>query len=454
MEESKIREVEKRFDTITQVSWLGAVFKWPSIKTEISELKLDYSEMAREVLVNRDKIETMTSEAGELKHKVDLKEAEIKSITESLNQFKIDKKNIEDKISLISQENTKLQNKISSREAEDNKDQETINNLKVEKQNLENLKTDLNNKNTELSKQLSSLQKELEGVKVDYDKKTQSTDDVKQRYENKLIQLEEKEKADIEERHKQMELTWSKHEERVAVKMSEICERLAITTIEASEYEYQGRPDNAVMIANEYIIFDAKSPKKYDELGNFSNYLRDQAEKAKKYAKNEKVKKDIYLVVPENTLETLTTPYYEEGTYRVHIISINSLETILRSLQKIDEYENLKDIDPEEREAIFNFVGRLLHATKRRIQVDALYSTHVDSIIKEAVAAISNDTRDQIEHYEKASKFNPGRDEKKKRITQESSEKSVKDLQKVAFGQELNTDQQEFEKIESIPLRK
>lgn len=412
MEESKIRDVEKRFDTITQVSWFGAIFKWPSIKTEISELKLDYSEMAREVSVNRDKIETITYEVGELKHKIELKETEVKNIQSSINE------------------------------------------LKVEKDTLYNQNNDLTSKNTDLAKQLSSTQKELEGVKIDYDKKTQSTDDVKQRYENKLIQLEEKEKTEIEERHKQMELTWSKHEERVAVKMSEICERLAITTIEPTEYEYQGRPDNAVMIANEYIIFDAKSPKKYDELGNFSNYLKDQAEKAKKYAKNEKVKKDIYLVVPENTFESLTTPYYEEGSYRVHIISINSLETILRSLQKIDEYENLKDIDPEEREAIFNFVGRLLHATKRRIQVDALYSTHVDSIIKEAVAAISNDTRDQIEHYEKASKFNPGRDEKKKRITQESSEKSVKDLQKVAFGQELNTDQKEFEKIESIPLRK
>jgi len=32
------------------------------------------------------------------------------------------------------------------------------------------------------------------------------------------------------------------------------------------------------------------------------------------------------------------------------------LETILRSLQKIDDYENLKDMDPEEREAIFNFI--------------------------------------------------------------------------------------------------
>jgi len=49
----------------------------------------------------------------------------------------------------------------------------------------------------------------------------------------------------------------------------------------------------------------------------------------------------------------------------------------------------------------------MLHAAKRRIQIDALYGIHVESIIKEAISIYSEDTREQIEYYEKTSKWNP-----------------------------------------------
>lgn len=453
MDENKIQETEKIFDSITQVWWPSILWKWPGVKSQISTLKSEYSIMAREVVLFNSKLDSMTLEVDKLNHQIELKDKDISNLNDNYKKVEIEKETLKNTNQLLSEENKKLNSKVSSRDTADEKDQETLKKLEVEKETLKNRNQDLQNKNTDLERELTSKKKELESKEKEYEKKSQTAEETRERFDAKILDLEEKEKLAIEEKHKEMELTWTNHEDRVKARMKEVCERLSITYVEKSDYEYNGKPDNSVLIANEYIIFDAKSPGKIESLGNFPTYLKDEAEKAKKYAKNEKVKKDIYFVVSENTLDSLITPYFEEGNYRVHVISINSLETILRSLKKLDDYENLKDLDPEEREAMFNFMGRLLHATKRRIQVDAFYGIHVDSIIKEAISNLSDDNITQIEHYEKASKWNPGRDEKKKRITLESTDKSVKDLQKVAFGQEINTNPKVIEVLESIPLR-
>lgn len=453
MRKEDLSEINERFGDILNLGRFSAFFRWTSIKDIIRLLKKDFDSISLEFVEQNTKLNNLMDTNDELNKKIELKELEIKNNQDNYNKLKVDKNTLYNDKERLNEEIKILEKKVSSNETSDKKDQEILTELKSNKKTLEDRNSDLNNRIKELEKELSSTKKELEVVKDKYEEKSRSTDEVKERYENKLLSLEEEEKKVIEKKHKDMELTWSKHEELVSLKMQEICERLAITLISPSDYEYSKRPDNSVMIANEYIIFDAKSPGNYEKLDNFSNYLKDQAEKANKYAKHEKVKKDIYFVVPENTSESLITPYYEEGNYRVHIISINSLETILRSLRKIDEYENLKDMDPEERETMFNLTGGLLHASKRKIQIDALFGTHVDSLINSSLPSLSEESISNIEKFEKASKFNPGRDEKKKRITTESTTKSVKDLQKVAFGQELNIDQEEFEKIESIPLK-
>ena len=59
----------------------------------------------------------------------------------------------------------------------------------------------------------------------------------------------------------------------------------------------------------------------------------------------------------------------------------------------------------------------------------------------------------KINEYEASDKYNPKLENKNKTIPVSEVDAAVKELQTVAFGQELNTDNRDFEKIESIPLK-
>ena len=87
---------------------------------------------------------------------------------------------------------------------------------------------------------------------------------------------------------------------------------------------------------DQLIIFDAKSPANND-LSNFPKYIKDQTENLKKYAKHENVKKDLFLVIPSNTLSVINQYTYNVGDYNVNIITKDSLEPIILSLKKIEE---------------------------------------------------------------------------------------------------------------------
>ena len=89
---------------------------------------------------------------------------------------------------------------------------------------------------------------------------------------------------------------------------------------------------------DQFIVFDAKSPAN-DDLSNFPKYIKDQTENLKKYAKHENVKKDLFLVIPSNTLSVINQYTYNIGDYNVNIITKDSLEPIILSLKKIEEYE-------------------------------------------------------------------------------------------------------------------
>ena len=59
---------------------------------------------------------------------------------------------------------------------------------------------------------------------------------------------------------------------------------------------FKGNPDNTIKICDEFVVFDAKSPGTED-LKVFYKYIKKQAEDMKKYAKQESVKRDVFLVV-------------------------------------------------------------------------------------------------------------------------------------------------------------
>lgn len=411
MEESKIKEFEIKLDSISNAGFIKRLFGWSTIKEDISDLKITFSDLGRENSKLLTENEILNKDLNDVKGKLNVKEAEEKKTNESMSK------------------------------------------LTSEKNTLEKRNDDLSEQKSELREKLSSLETEKKKLEKDVEKKIQSYEELSEKYNQKLDNLQEKEKKDIEDYHKKLKSSWSQHEDRVKGAVKAISERLGITYVPTDKFEFSGKPDSSVIIADEYVIFDAKSPSNPDELHNFPTYLKNQSVSAKKYAKHQGVKKDIYLVVPENTLESIEQFYYEEVDYRTHIITIQSLESVLRSLFKIEEYKTITDLNPEDRENLCRIIGKLLHVSKRRIQVDAFFSTVLQGILKESETGVPEEMQERIKEYESSDKYNPKLENKNKTIPATEIESSVNEMQTVAFGQKINTNEEDLKKIETIPLK-
>ena len=177
-----------------------------------------------------------------------------------------------------------------------------------------------------------------------------------------------------------MKLQWSEHETSVEQKIKQLCQTHLIKYID--KVPFRGNPDNAIEICDEFIIFDAKSPAN-DDLTNFPKYIKTQTDNVKKYANQESVRKDIFLVIPSNTIETISELTYNMGDYNVYVITTDSLEPIILSLKKIEEYEFAEQLSPEERDNICRVIGKFAHTTKRKIQIDQFFANQfIDLLVK------------------------------------------------------------------------
>ncbi len=227
---------------------------------------------------------------------------------------------------------------------------------------------------------------------------------------NKLTDDRIREKEEAFEKRKQ---TWRNHQEAVEAAIRSICQTHFIEYVK--EVPFRGNPDNTIMIAGEYIIFDAKSPAG-DDLENFPKYLRAQTESVGKYIKQENVKSDIFLVVPSNTLESLKQFSYNMGDYNTYIVSIDSLEPVILSLRKIEDYEFAGQMTPEERDNICRIIGKFAHTAKRKIQIDYFFSYQFLEILSKCNAGLPDDILRSVEEFEKAEKLNPPQEKRARQI--------------------------------------
>ena len=209
------------------------------------------------------------------------------------------------------------------------------------------------------------------------------------------------------------------------------------------------------MICDEYIVFDAKSPATND-LNNFPNYLKDQAEKAKKYAKQEEVKTDIFFVVPTSTLEHLKNNFiYRHGDHNVYIVSVDALEPIILSLKKIEEYEFAQQLSPEDRESICRVLGRFAHLSKRRIQVDSFFAKQFIDLAHKCEIDLPADILEKVIEFETAEKLNPPMEKRKKAIAIGEIEKEQKRINQDMEGKGVIIDSDDvLISLNGIPLYK
>jgi hypothetical protein len=271
--------------------------------------------------------------------------------------------------------------------------------------------------------------------------------------------IQEDQDAFVEAQHQKkiarlerMKETWSKHQTVIKERIKAICQRHTIEYVD--KVPFKGDPDNTVTICGEYIVFDAKSPAA-DDLGNFANYLKGQAEKAVKYSKQENVKKDIYFVVPSNTIEHLTQFVYPHADHDVYIIAADALEPLLLNLQKIEEYEFAEELTPEQRSNICRIIGRFAHLAKRRVQVDNYFATQTIELAYACENYLPEDIMEQVKEYERAEKLNPPQEKRTKSIPVGDLLKETDKVQREAEGRGVLIDSGKVsETIDGVPLYK
>ena len=243
-------------------------------------------------------------------------------------------------------------------------------NLKTKIKILENEKdilSPLKIKNIELTNELNTMKQEENSKdtirEAQIAKYEQFENNARER-EHREIQEKAKQTQEKEERIKR---TWQDHEMNVNNTIKLICQEEAITFIE--EWHHDKKPDNVIKICDEYIVFDAKSPSKNQELNNFPTYIKDQVSKLSKYAMHEDVKKHLFLVVPENTMHALKVFTYNDSNYCVHVISPQALKITMWSLKQIELYEFADKLSPEDRENLARVFAGSQSYIKRSIQI-------------------------------------------------------------------------------------
>ena len=302
--------------------------------------------------------------------------------------------------------------------------------LSVAKETNRNLENQMQAYNADIStlrERLQNCQRELQLAREEVIQFKKEDEFRQQRYSEEIAslqslkaQLQEERTKEIQQRHEEEMLrlvalkeTWAAHQTDVQGKIKAICQKHTLVYVDKPPF--RGEPDNTLLICEEHVVFDAKSPAGED-LKNFPLYLKAQAEAAKKYAKIEGVKKDIFLVIPTNTLPVVNQFVYNMADYDVYIVSADVLEPLMLTLCRIEDYEFAKQLSPEERENICRIIGKFAHLSKRRIQIDAFFARQFIELAYRCENSLPADIHDKVLEFERSEKLNPPMEKRAKAI--------------------------------------
>lgn len=350
--------------------------------------------------------------------------------------------------------------------------------LRSEKEALLKEKTTLESKNesyyrrgTELASEVNGykqkfelIENELKQVREENTRFKAAEDGRKKNHENAVINLndtikriQDERNAEKNDQHQKaiekllkLKETWSNHEENVKSRIKAICNKHTVEYVDI--VPFKGKPDNTLKINSEYIIFDAKSPAS-DDLSNFPLYLKNQAESVNKYVKEEDVRREIFLVVPSNTLGILEQFEFRLSDYTAYVISIDSLEPIILALRKIEDYEFAEQLSPEERENICRVIGKFVHLSKRRIQIDGFFAKQFFELVYRSEADLPKDILQAVGEFERSEKLNPPQEKRAKQINIKELEADANKIKSDADQKGIYTEESHLLKsLNKLPL--
>lgn len=431
------------FDTLKSISWWGRLFSWSHVKSQLIEANGELQKLSAMA-------SALKTENARLENALTGEKAALKGTQEGFNRISTELEVVK---------NTHLHQVEKLKELQDK-------NVTLETLNTQYLKrgTELANELNGVRQKLETLEKNLQELKDENAKLRKDDEFRRNEHSNAMASLREIQRKVQDDREQELAVknqaeilrirklkeTWLKHEENVKNRMRTICQRNGIEYVD--RVPFKGKPDNTVKINDEYIIFDAKSPAG-DDLSNFPSYLKVQAESAIKYVKEENVRKEVFLVVPTNTLEQLEIFEYKLSDYTVFVISTDSLEPILLTLRRIEEYEFAEQMSPEERENICRVIGKFVHLSKRRIQIDGFFAKQFFELVYRTEADLSKEFLDKVAEFEKSEKLNPPLERRARQISLKDLEADSEKIQSEANQKGIDTqDSLLIKEINKLPL--
>jgi len=489
METPPFEHLRRFFERIKNVGFFERIFSWQGIVSQGYDAFGEFQQLQNRVQEKDSEIAGLAARNRDLAQSLEYQQQQAKKLEQNLSSEQLRTQSLNEKITekereratiaeaqansedhvlrlkgdmiALAAKNEELQVRINEREniaggliAADKKNQQAIGQLKEDLSASQARYDQLNAQFIEAQKTLAELRQREEERTREHDGRVTELMALKKQLEDDRLRVQAERDAEIRSEYAAMEQTWKKHEEVVEQSLRSICQRHTLEYCDKEKFPFSTKkPDNAVIIADQYVIFDAKSPKNSDELGNFPLYIKNQAEAAKKYAKEENVKKEIFLVVPANTLAYLEDFCLDMAEYRVYVVTHECLEPVVLALKKIEDYQFVDQLSPEDRENICHVIGKFAHATKRRMQIDTYFFNEFLGLLK-SCESLPDDILQKVVDYEKAEKMNPPMEKRKKLIPIKDLEHDIKKITKEAEAREIDVAAVTRDRIETIPLDK
>jgi len=369
--------------------------------------------------------------------RVSVLESSAESSSHAIAELKAQASNLQRLLDDKTAEITDLERRLAEATTSKDKNAERIKQLEGElegcRRRVDELGALIGERDQEIARFKSAEQSRLD----EHARKMSEAQSFMARLNDDKLRLEQEREAALKAHMEDMKKTWLNHERKVEEALKMLCRKHTIEYLGKEAVPFRGKPDNTLRICEEYVIFDAKSPQGED-LSNFADYVKAQSKDVQKYAKEKDVRKDIFLVVPTNTIDRFDAYTINHGDYRVFIVTVDSLEPILLSLKRIEEYEFVDQLSPEEREDICRVIGRLSHLTKRRIQVDSFFCEEAFKTLKEC-GCLPEEFSERTLEYEKSTLLNPPVERKGKALADKTLEKAVETVKKETAFLDIDT---------------
>jgi len=440
--ENRFEKLTLFFERIKTLSFWQRLFGWKTLKSLSYEAYEEFKTMIGSVdRINRDldqsnnTVSMLKNDNEHLKSNYTTLENDFKHLEEQFN-------NDEEKISQLTPSIASKDETIRQTERKINEQDKEASLLKQRVDQLARQVSDLQQENTTFKQSENNRHKDHEN------KMAVLTGEIERIRNERNKEQEEHQREEIQ-RIEQMKQTWAKHQEntRSAIKM--ICQKHTIEYID--KVPFKGSPDNTIKICDEFVIFDAKSPAS-DDLQNFPAYIKNQTDSVKKYVKEENVRKDVFLVVPSNTVQVIQQFSYNMADYTVYVVTLDVLEPLMLSLKKIEDYEFVNQLSPEERENICRIIGKFAHTAKRRIQIDHFFALEFLEILTKCKADLPKDILEKVIEFEKSEKLNAPQERRSKQILTKDLQSDSEKIQREAEAKAIIFPPSLQSNIKSLPL--